>query len=345
MLLFVKLEVRDPDFSGRRIGSAFVWRFRGAFPPVLAAVLSIAGCKAGVVATSVGTTGMGGGGGVPASTGSGGSGASASTTGIAGTTSSVDQGTGGSTAIADGGTDASCSQLNIAILGNPGSNPSSDFQAWLEARGTTVQRIQTTTDVPLTAETLQPFDVVILDFLARDYTTSEAAVFAAWVSAGGGVVALSGYQNDPSQDWRAKPLLAPLGVAYATNNGQQVWGPVTDFATHPITVGLSSITFTGGYAVSDVGGSTSTRTPIAFVPNNVGNIPVAYAVQMDAGRAFVWGDEWIEYDSEWAAMPQIPQLWLQVFNWISPPQRCMLTGIMIGAVLPASHPASGRPSR
>ena len=28
-------------------------------------------------------------------------------------------------------------------------------------------------------------------------------------------------------------------------------------------------------------------------------------------------------------MPQIPQLWLQVFNWISPPNRCMLTGITI----------------
>jgi hypothetical protein len=48
---------------------------------------------------------------------------------------------------------------------------------------------------------------------------------------------------------------------------------------------------------------------------------------MGAGHGFVWGDEWIEFDSEWSAMPQIPQLWLQVFTWISPPSRCMLTGI------------------
>ena len=45
----------------------------------------------------------------------------------------------------DGGTpDAStrCNRLNIGILGNPGSNSSSNFQAWLAAAGTNVQRIQ-----------------------------------------------------------------------------------------------------------------------------------------------------------------------------------------------------------
>ena len=53
------------------------------------------------------------------------------------------------------------------------------------------------------------------------------------------------------------------------------------------------------------------------------------------GRAFVWGDEWIEYDSEWSSMPRIPELWLQVFAWIAPANRCMLTGIgPIGLLLP-----------
>lgn len=319
-------------------------RLRFALPPVIIAALGIAGCKAGVVETSAQPPGTGGRAGTSASTGGAGVGAPG-TGGTTATSSGAGGGTGGASVILDGGADASCSRLNIAILGNPGSNPSSDFQTWLEARGTTVQRIQTTTDIPLTAETLQPFDVAILDFLSRDYTTSEAAIFSAWVSAGGGVVSMSGYQNDTSQDWRANSLLAPLGVAYATYDGQQVWGPVTDFATHPITVGLTSITFTGGYAVSDLGSSTSTRTAIAFVTNNSGDIPVAYAVQMDAGHAFVWGDEWIEYDSEWSSQPQIPRLWLQVFDWISPPRRCVLTGITISARLPMNHAATHRPSR
>ena len=85
------------------------------------------------------------------------------------------------------------------------------------------------------------------------------------------------------------------------------------------------MTFTGGYGIADLGTGGSTRTPIAFVSGN----PVAYVVQMGQGRAFVWGDEWIEFDSEWSSMPQIPQLWLQIFKWIAPPTRCMLTGITI----------------
>lgn len=216
-----------------------------------------------------------------------------------------------------------CSQLNIGILGNPGDNPSSNFQSWLEARGTTVQRIQTTADVPLTADALKPFDVVVLDLLPRDYTADEAAVFGAWVNAGGGVASMSGYRDDTVQDWRANSLLSPLGVAYS---GDRIWGPVTQFAVHPITAGLTSVTFTGGYPVADLGGA-GVRTPVAFIPSNGSQVSVAYVVQLGAGKAFVWGDEWIEFDSEWSSQPQIPTLWLQVFAWIAPGNRCTLVGI------------------
>ncbi len=301
-------------------------RTRFNLVPVAASVLLLAGCTAGAAsgahggsggtaggltggAATSGTTGKGG------NPGSGGAGATAT-----GGSHAATGGSKGSLDAGSGDADASCSHLNIGILGKPGLNGSSNFQAWLETKGTTVQRIQTTTDVPLTAAVLQPFDVVILDWLVRDYTSDEAATFAAWVSAGGGVAAMSGYNDDTTMDWHANSLLAPLGVAYAL---PRIWGPVTQFAAHPITTGLTSVTFTGGYPVSDLGGNASTRTPIAFINSNA----VAYAIQMGAGHAFVWGDEWIEFDSEWSSMPQIPVLWLQIFNWISPPNRCMLTGI------------------
>lgn len=213
-----------------------------------------------------------------------------------------------------------CARLNIGILGNPGSNGSSNFEQWLTKAGTSVQRIQTTPDEPLTHATLEPFDAVVLDFLPRDYSADEVAIFAAWVSAGGGVAAMSGYHDDTTVDWRANSLLAPLGVAFS---GDRSWGPATSFATHPITNGLSSVTFTGGYPVSDLGGASSTRTPIAFLPSTPPK-PVGFAVQMGSGHAFVWGDEWIEFDSEWAALPQIPQLWVQVFAWIAPTTTCGL---------------------
>jgi len=216
---------------------------------------------------------------------------------------------------------AGCTHLNIGILGNPGSNNASNFEQWLANSGTSVKRIQTTADEPMTPATLEPFDVVIVDCLTRDYTADEAMTFSAWVSAGGGVAAMSGYHDDTTIDWHANSLLAPLGVAYS---GARLWGPVTKFATHPIVAGLSSVTFTGGYGISDLGGTTSTRTPIAFIPGSP-DAAVAFAVQMGGGHAFLWGDEWIEFDSEWSNLPQIPQLWVQVFAWISPMSKCSLT--------------------
>jgi len=222
---------------------------------------------------------------------------------------------------ADDAAAAGCAHLNIGILGNPGSNNSSNFEQWLAKSGTSVKRIQTTADEPITQATLQPFDVVILDCLTRDYTASEAAIFSAWVSAGGGLAAMSGYHDDTTIDWHANSLLAPLGVAYS---GGLLWGPVTNFATHPITAGLTSVTFTGGYAISDLDGVVSTRTPIAFL-NGTPNTTVGTAIQFGSGRGFVWGDEWIEFDSEWSALPEIAQLWVQVFAWISPMNTCSLT--------------------
>jgi hypothetical protein len=219
---------------------------------------------------------------------------------------------------------SACMHLNIGILGNPGSNASSDFQTWLISAGTSVQRIQTMAPTPaITAATLQPFDVVVLDWLTRDYSPAEVAVFTAFVSAGGGVVSMSGYDGVTSDDWHANSLLAPLAVAYT---GPLLNGPVTSCAVHPITAGLTSVTFAGGYAIADLGGAASTRTPIGFLPNPqaAGNVTVAYAIQMGSGHAFVWGDEWIQFDSEWSTMTQIKQLWVQVFAWVSPVNKCAL---------------------
>jgi hypothetical protein len=213
--------------------------------------------------------------------------------------------------------DIACQKLRIGILGKPGANPSSDFQAWLISAGTSVQRIQNVAPAPTIATAdLQVFDVVILDWLTRDYSAAEASVLSSFVSAGGGLVSMSGYDNVTTDDWHANSLLAPLAVAYT---GPLLNGPVTSFATHPITTGLTSVTFAGGYEVADLGGTASTRTPIAFLS---GPVTVGMAVTLGAGHGLVWGDEWIEFDSEWSTLPEIKQLWVQVFGWISPPNTC-----------------------
>src|SRR5450631_2199542 len=161
--------------------------------PITAWSLAILGCAI------LGCAGVGGGG--SASTASGGSFGSGGVTSAGGSTAtgghlgtggaSSPTGAGGSSLGVDAGAgsvDAACSQLNIGILGNPGSNATSNFQSWLEARGTAVQRFQTTDGVPLTADALQPFDVIVVDLPPRVYTADEAAIFGAWVSAGGGEI-------------------------------------------------------------------------------------------------------------------------------------------------------------
>jgi hypothetical protein len=131
---------------------------------------------------------------------------------------------------------------------------------------------------------------------------------------------MSGWDFHVADDWHANSLIAPLEVAYS---GPLLWGPVTDLAPHPITAGLTSVVFDGGFAIADLGGQASTRTPIAFLPAGGGTVAVGYAIQMGSGRAFVWGDEWIEFTTDGSMF--LPRLWVQVFGWISSGKRCALT--------------------
>jgi hypothetical protein len=289
------------------------------------ALSALFGCSSGPEDTNSGATlagsgngsaGTAGGGSSGSAPGVGGAGVGAGGIGAGGLVLGVDAGA----ANDDSDDPSKCEHLNIGILGNPGANASSNFQAWLVESGTSAQRIQTTADVPLTSAILEPFDVVILDWLTRDYTPAEADVFAAWVSAGGGVASMTGYNDNLTDDWHANSLLLPLEVAYS---GSLANGPIVTFATHPITAGIDSVTFLGGYTVADLGGTASIRAPIAFLPNGP-NDAAGIAVEMGKGRAVVWGDEWIEFDSEWSVLPQITQLWVQLFTWIAPTTKCAL---------------------
>lgn len=214
----------------------------------------------------------------------------------------------------DVGNDGICDCLRIGIVGNPGSNPSANFQGWLTARGTSVERSHTAPTETFDAAFLAKYDVVIFDQLSRDYTTTEADALRLWVEAGGGFVSMTGY-TDTALDFRANSLLAPLGLSYLPGLHSE---PVTIFATHPVTAGLTSVTFLGGYLVGDSGGSGGTSTAIGSISAG----PVAYAHERGKGRAVAWGDEWIEYDSEWQSLPEIEKLWVNLMSWLGPQDSC-----------------------
>lgn len=271
----------------------------------------------------------GGTGGSSASAGAGGSGAGSSGTGGGIITDSgactpttavetecngLDDDCNGKIDDVDVGKDGICDCLRIGIVGSPGSNPSANFQGWLVARGTSVDRSHTAPTETFDAAFVAKYDVLIFDKLSRDYTAAEADALKVWVEAGGGFVSMTGYTDTPL-DFRANTLLAPIGLSYQPGLHSE---PVTIFATHPVTAGLTSVTFLGGYLVGDSGGSGGTSTVIGSISAG----PVAYAHERGKGRAVVWGDEWIEYDSEWQTLPEIEKLWVNLMSWLGPQDSC-----------------------
>jgi hypothetical protein len=207
--------------------------------------------------------------------------------------------------------DGFCDCLSIGVLGAPGPLASSSFQAWLEGRGTTVARFGED-GATLTEATFAPFDVIIVDRLPREYASEEAAALFAFVQGGGGLIVMTGHDGGSDLP-RANTLLAPFEVAYVPG---LLTSPVTEWAAHPISEGIASVTFRGGYHVAATGAST----PVASLSGE----PVGVALERGTGRAFVWGDEWIEYDSEWSSMPMITQLWLNLVSWVGPQDRCLV---------------------
>ncbi len=212
----------------------------------------------------------------------------------------------------DEGGDGICDCLAIGIVGTPGSLASSQFQQWLIDRGSSADRI----DPPsVDAAVLDAYDVVILDQLTREYTAVEAAAFDTWVSAGGGLMSMTGHTASPvsAQDW-PNGILGPMGLSY---QGALLNGPVTDFEPHPIALGLTSVTFLGGFEV--VADNPAVNDVVGRLP---GGVVAGMAQERAAGKIFVWGDEWIEYDSEWESLPEITQLWVNIFEWITPVSLC-----------------------
>jgi hypothetical protein len=201
-----------------------------------------------------------------------------------------------------------CGGVRIGILGAPGANTSSNFQAWLASNGQIVMRVPMATTVDATL--LSGFDVVILDQLQRTYATGEADALRDWVAAGGGVMSMSGYTGSGPDRAQPNTLLASIGLQYVTPLSS---GPVTMFVDHPTTTGLTSVTFEGGYLVGAVDGGTGGNNTVTA---SLTAGPVGMAQERGAGRVYVWGDEWVEYDSEWQSMPQIRQYWIDVLGWL-----------------------------
>jgi hypothetical protein len=222
----------------------------------------------------------------------------------------------------DAAGDGVCDCLSIGTLGIAGTWGEGDvFDTWLDARASS-GAVDLGSQV-LTAELLAPFQIIVAQNLYQnDHTYSEAEVAAlrAWIEAGGGFITLIGFA-DANERTQVNALLAPFGVSYGSSQILQKGGdastvPVTTFYPHPTTENITRVGVDNGYPVEGAG------TVVAAE----GGYDVARAVEAGAGRIFVWGDEWITYNSEWTEHPdyQVERFWLNVLKWVTPTLECQV---------------------
>lgn len=312
---------------------------------------------AGVV-VSTGCSASGSGGGLEGSgaTGSGGTGSGA----MGGT---IDVGTGASNS---GGGNPMC--VRIGMFGRPpsygamqgGADNTDALESWLNAHvkaGTTVDVV--VVDTELTSALLGQYDVIVLQALEEreggpywSFSAAEAAAFEAWVRAGGGVVALTGYGAQAREVEPTNQLLAFTGTSFNTDDafatcpdnccycaGSSV--PVLGWhADHPIAANVTTVGAFHGRTVNPGDGAlvASEGTAVYGATKTVG-----------AGRVFLFFDEWVTYSSQWTQASgtggftpdascsdpnnvcngrtptigyQVPQFWYNALKWASGDDAC-----------------------
>ena len=214
----------------------------------------------------------------------------------------------------DAGGDGICDCLRLGLLGKSGGLNEAQFQVWLEERGTAV----TVYDEPtLTPALFAEVDIMIIGWLSRTYTVEEGLALRDWLEGGGGVMMMNGYSGDPVEAQTPyNVVLEPLGLMFF---GPLQSDTVTTWTDHPVGKGVTAVKFLGGYWVGPLMGMPGPADPIA----SLGGQTVAVAQERGLGRIIIWGDEWIKYDSEWMTA-DVPTLWVNIFNWVSPSDICVM---------------------
>jgi hypothetical protein len=293
-----------------------------------------------------------------------GSGADGGTSGSGngvGTGGAIQIGTGGGNS---GGPSETC--VRIGMLGRKpsygadGGDDSDALYTWLNGHVKAGTSVDVVTKKPaLTADFLGKYDVLILQALQDaesspnwTFSAAELGAFEAWVRGGGGVIALMGYGANTQEVVPTNQLLAFTGMSYNEDdvlgactdqvNGQDCcyctfsstpvrgWNPV-----HPIAQNVSAVGAFHGRSVLAADGD---------VVLSDGAQVYGATKQMDAGRAFLYFDEWVAYSSQWSGMKmpnascfdmnnacfghtpdpeyQVPQFWYNALKWAASDAGC-----------------------
>jgi hypothetical protein len=227
-----------------------------------------------------------------------------------------------------------CPCITVASIGHEGvwgpcsTDTTTAFQDWLNTQSTAKVDTFDATKPTLTADFLAKYDVIVLQWMVANgmkgndgapwqFSAAEVSALSDWVNAGGGIVALNGYQaTDPTQIediYATNQLLSFTDIQFnkdiqltTTPGNSYCWGGAD---------GLGASIGDGGIAGT---GTWNTSTPIGFHVNAVGALDMRsiksttatvdctdgthnYAVheQIGQGHVVAYGDEWITYSGEW----------------------------------------------
>jgi len=230
--------------------------------------------------------------------------------------------------------------LSLGVTGKFGAgsgskDSTSAFQEFMNSNtsGTAHMDMQTTY-VPLDAELLNRYDVVILQFMGQDVYTdygiwefqaSDAEALHTWVSEReGAVIAMSGYSGQPAETRPLNTLMAPFGISF---NSDDLFTEA-DCSDSLCYCSYGSIPFSGWVSTAETAGITanSDGSPLGkigmfrgrsitcsgsdcsvFAKHPTSGAVAGVAKLVGKGRVFAFADEWVTYTSQWGLAPDTSQ--------------------------------------
>ncbi|NVB43185.1 hypothetical protein G6O69_35505 [Pseudenhygromyxa sp. WMMC2535] len=213
----------------------------------------------------------------------------------------------------DIGQDGFCDCYKIGIIGNQGANAASNFEAWLEDKGTVAERFGTSAVHQLTAAELANYDILIVDHLTHIYSADEQALLQQWIEDGQGMITMAGYDNVQADRDRQNSLAAASGLSYVA---PIYLSPTEEWLEHEITEGTSAVQIYGGWPVSGSG-------EVFVRPSGEPNVSLGTTTTLGDGTVIVFADEWISFDSEWQAIPEVEVFWSNMIEWVGPKSFCV----------------------
>ncbi len=158
------------------------------------------------------------------------------------------------------------------------------WRDFLVNRSYTVDKLYPSVDRTLTASDIAPFDVLVINLPAYNYSTSEMTnVIRPFVANGGGLFYLTDYNSiNPEGHENMNELIAPWGFNITGDYDPMGTFTATDLDNHPVLESISDIYIAGGEWINITGAAYS-------VIRQGPNIAVAGS-EVGYGRVIVSGD-------------------------------------------------------